>query len=171
MKKMGHPYVVKLIEIIDDPQNEKIYLIQEFMKGGDLQKRIDLSVKTPLIESTIRKYFRQLLSAVWYCHEVVNILHRDIKPENILIDSDDNIRLADFGVSRFFRGMDSDHVSDNAGSEAYFCPEAWCIHEGETYSGKAADLWACGITLYQMIFKKLPFLHRQRCCLHEIVCT
>lgn len=101
-----------------------MYLIQEFMKGGNLQKRIDKTDKIPLLEMDLRKYFRQLLSAVWYCHEVVNILHRDIKPENILIDSDDNIRLADFGISRSFRGMINDKLGDNAGSPAYFSPEA-----------------------------------------------
>ena len=121
---------------------------------------------------TVRKYFRQLLSAVWYCHEVVNILHRDIKPENILIDSDDNIRLADFGVSRSFRGEASDRIGDNAGSEAYHSPEACNVRQGQTYSGKAADLWACGVTLYQMIFKKLPFVHQGGItCLHESVCN
>ena len=109
------------------------------------------------------KYFRQLVSAVWYCHEVVNIFHRDIKPDNILIDMDDNIKLTDFGVSENGKTKKHKHKDEkiygNAGSYCYFCPEA-CKEDG--YSGKQADLWACGITLYQMVYAgKLPFTSKQ----------
>ena len=169
MKKMGHPYIIKLIEIIDDPDNKKLYLIQELIRNKDLQRKID-NKKVPMTEDQVRKYFMQLLQALWYCHEVVHILHRDIKPDNILVDSDDNIRLADFGVSKSFHGEPNDLLSDNAGSKCYYSPEACSIKADQTYSGKDTDLWACGVTLYQMIFSKLPFNSKTECCLYETIC-
>jgi len=72
----------------------------------------------------MRKIFRQLVLALEYCHEVVNILHRDIKPENILIDENDNIKLADFGVSLMLPSDGTDFTTTNAGSAIFFSPEA-----------------------------------------------
>lgn len=89
MKKLDHPHLVKLYEIIDDPQHNKLYLITEFISKGTLKQRVLNSKATWLSDSendTMRRMFRQLIEALEYCHEVVKILHRDIKPENILID-------------------------------------------------------------------------------------
>mmetsp|Transcript_10882 Transcript_10882/g.16517 ORF Transcript_10882/g.16517 Transcript_10882/m.16517 type:complete len:118 (+) Transcript_10882:9435-9788(+) len=116
----------------------------EFLHNGDLQKRIGQYEKKPMTESTLRKYFRQLLTAVWYCHEVVNIFHRDIKPDNILLDKEDNIKLSDFGVSESFGDRKDYILYSNAGSDAYFAPECTM----GSYDGKAADLWACAVTFY-----------------------
>lgn len=102
MKKMGHPYIMKLIEVVDDPNHHKQFLIQEYVPNGNLLSKIDGFSKQPYTEVQCRKWFRQLLSAVWYCHEVVNIFHRDIKPDNILLDEEENIKLSDFGVSDMF---------------------------------------------------------------------
>ena len=102
-KKMSHPYIVKLIEIIDDMENHhKLYLVLEYAPGGDLLRKIQNYNKKTLTEAQIRKYFRQLIYAIWYCHEIVNAVHRDIKPDNILLDENDNIKLSDFGVGDTF---------------------------------------------------------------------
>lgn len=68
-----------------------------------------------------RKYFRDLVSAVEYCHSV-SVLHRDIKPENILIDNDDSLQLADFGVSQLIENGD-DTLTSKMGTQFYMCPE------------------------------------------------
>lgn len=88
------------------------------------------------------------MAAIEYCHECANIVHRDIKPENILIDENDHLKLADFGVSMIMVNGD-DEVSTTAGSSLYFSPEA-C--RGKKYSGRINDIWACGINLYQMCY-------------------
>jgi calcium/calmodulin-dependent protein kinase kinase 2 len=106
-----------------------------------------------LTEERCRKYFRQLISAVEYCHECAQIIHRDIKPENILIDSNDDVKLSDFGVS-FMMENGSDQIETSAGSYYYFSPEA-CL--GATYKGRKSDIWACGVTLYFMTYKCYPF--------------
>ena len=164
MKKMNHPYVLRLVEIIDDPNHHKQYLIQEFVANGNLQQQIDKSGETPFTEAKVRTWFTQLLYAVWYCHEVAQIIHRDIKPENILLDTDFNIKLSDFGVSDI---NSTDEIEDNAGSACYFCPEE-C--NKTKYSGKAADMWSCAVTLYQLVFKALPFNAKNQFDLYKEIC-
>lgn len=70
MKKMSHPYVLKLVEIIDDPNHHKQYLIQEYVVNGDLLAKINKIDQSPYAESQVRTWFTQLLCAVWYCHEI-----------------------------------------------------------------------------------------------------
>lgn len=94
-----------------------------------------------------------MISTIEYCHENAKIIHRDIKPENILIDENDNIKLSDFGVS-FIMDNGTDDMQSSAGSYYYYSPEA-CI--GASYKGKKSDIWACGVTLYYMIYKQCPF--------------
>lgn len=94
-----------------------------------------------------------MISAVEYCHENAKIIHRDIKPENILIDEFDDVKLSDFGVS-FIMENGSDDIQNSAGSYYYTSPEA-CL--GSTYKGRKSDIWACGVTLYLMLYKQHPF--------------
>jgi len=115
--------------------------------------RINNFKKNGYTEDLCQRWFRQLISAVWYCHEVANIFHRDIKPDNILLDENDNIKLSDFGVSDI--NLKNCALFDNAGSDAYFCPES--VKKKTAYNGQSADLWACAVTLYQLVFGKLPF--------------
>ena len=126
------------------------------MANGTLQQRITNKGNKnneTLTEEKCRKYFRQLILAVEYCHENAQIIHRDIKPENILIDNNDNVKLSDFGVS-FMMENGSDSIETSAGSYYYFSPEA-CL--GSAYKGRKSDIWACGVTLYFMIYKCYPF--------------
>jgi len=81
------------------------------------------------------------------------VIHRDIKPENILIDDENRVKLADFGVS-FIMENGCDDISTTAGSNFYFSPEA-C--RGSKYKGRANDLWAAGVTLFCMVSGKFPF--------------
>lgn len=70
-----------------------------------------------------------------------------------MIDTEDNIKLTDFGVSNFYKNKKK-LLNDNAGTGYYFSPEEW---SGKQYSGADADLWACAVTLYHIVFGKLPF--------------
>ena len=81
------------------------------------------------------------------------MIHRDIKPENILIDQNDRIILADFGVS-YIMENGNDKINTTAGTNLYFCPE---ICKGYYYSGRSADIWACGVVLFFMATKRFPF--------------
>lgn len=120
------------------------------MMNGNLE---DMIQKQPLTEEECRLYFRDLISAVEYCHECAKIVHRDIKPENILIDDNNRIKLADFGVS-FIMENGKDDIKTAAGSSCFQSPEA-C--QGVNIKGKNIDIWACGVTLYRMMTRQYPF--------------
>ena len=151
MKKLDHPNVVKLFEIIDNPLESKVYLITEFVKNGTLSGLIR---KRNMTDEQMRLIFRQLIAAVEYCHKVPKIIHRDIKPDNILIDTDGNVKLGDFGVSFLIPEDGSELINSNAGSDKFYSPEA-CM--SKTYRGRLTDLWACGVTLYMMATGDFPF--------------
>lgn len=100
------------------------------------------------------RVFRQMLSAIGYCHSF-NICHRDLKPENILISRQGNIKIADFGMAALHQGPNY-HLKTSCGSPHYAAPEV--IRSG-SYKGDRADIWGMGIILYASLCGRLPFDH------------
>ena len=110
MKKLDHPNTVKLIEVIDDPDNDKLFLIMELVKKGALGSKtywkcegvvLDEDDPLPVIPvDRIRSYARDFLLGLDYIHNFARIVHRDIKPDNLLIDENDCLKIADFGVAQ-----------------------------------------------------------------------
>lgn len=94
-------------------------------------------------------------SADWRAVHAHKVVHRDIKPENMLLSSDGHVKIADFGVSHLFEG-ENDGVRDTQGSAAFMAPEM-CEGQAE-FSGKAADVWSAGVTLFVFVFGRLPFM-------------
>lgn len=152
LKKMKHPNVVRLYEVIDDPDNDKMFLVMEYVQNGPVLKLESMRAKVTFSEAKSRKYMIDILNGLEYLHSM-RVLHRDIKPENLLLDGNGNIKLSDFGVSHMFEG-DDDTLKVTAGTPAFLSPEA-CT--GENFSGRMADIWAVGITLYVFIFGYPPF--------------
>lgn len=152
LKKMKHPNVVRLYEVIDDPENEKLFLVMEYVQNGPVLKLENNRAKCTFSEQKSRKYINDILSGLEYLHSM-RVCHRDIKPENLLLDGSDNVKLSDFGVSTMYEGED-DTVKVTAGTPAFLAPEA-CT--GEKYSGRMADIWAVGVTLFIFTFGYLPF--------------
>ena len=123
----------------------------EYVKNGSLMSKLSKNKAMP--QNIIWKYFRDILAGIHYLHECVGVIHRDIKPENLLIDENDRVKISDFGVS-FILENGCDEIQSTAGSNYFFSPE---ICAGQTYKGKKSDIWALGVTLYFLIFRRYPF--------------
>ncbi|WCJ35656.1 CBL-interacting protein kinase 8 [Euphorbia peplus] len=148
MKMVRHPYVVRLHEVL--ASRTKIYIILEFITGGELFDKIVHHGR--LSESEARRYFQQLIDGVDYCHSK-GVYHRDLKPENLLLDSLGNLKISDFGLS----ASPEEGVSllrTTCGTPNYVAPEV-LSHKG--YDGAVADVWSCGVILYVLMAGYLPF--------------
>lgn len=129
--------------------NECFYLVFNYIAGEQLLKKIVKNKKLP--ESTAKKYFIQILSALNYCH-THNIVHRDIKIENILINKEDNAILIDFGLANFYEK--EGFLGTFCGSLYFAAPE---LLSGNLYRGPEVDIWSLGVVLYVMVCGRVPF--------------
>ncbi|MCJ1403782.1 hypothetical protein MMC11_007005 [Xylographa trunciseda] len=147
MKLIEHPNIISLYDVWEN--RGEIYLIMEFVEGGELYGHIDKHRRLTEYESV--RIFRQMLSGLAYCHGL-NIYHRDLKPENILLDKDENVKLVDFGMAAL--QPQGKWLKTSCGSPHYASPEiAW----GHKYRGAPADVWSSGVVLYAMLCGQLPF--------------
>lgn len=148
MKIVRHPYIVRLHEVL--ASRTKIYIILEFVTGGELFDRI--VDRGRLSESETRRYFQQLIEAVAHCH-MKGVYHRDLKPENLLLDSFGKLKVSDFGLSALpQQGVGLLHTT--CGTPNYVAPE---VLSNQGYDGAAADVWSCGVILYVLMAGYLPF--------------
>lgn len=148
MKIVRHPYIVRLHEVL--ASQTKIYIILEFVPGGELFDKIVHRGK--LSERESRRYFQQLIDAVSHCHSK-GVYHRDLKPENLLLDVHGNLKVSDFGLSALLHeGVDL--LKTTCGTPNYAAPE---VLNGGQYDGAAADVWSCGVILYVLMAGHLPF--------------
>ena len=155
MKKLNHPNLVSLIEVLDDPEEDSLYMVMEMCKNGVVMK-IGLGERAdPYDEEQCRYWFRDMILGTEYLH-AQGIIHRDIKPDNCLITEDGVLKIVDFGVSEMFEKDSEMNTAKSAGSPAFMPPELCVAKHGEV-SGRAADIWSLGVTLYCMRYGRLPF--------------
>ncbi|WOL19310.1 serine/threonine-protein kinase GRIK2 isoform X1 [Canna indica] len=151
MKMLGHPNIVNLVEVIDDPDTDNFYMVLEYVEGKWMFE--GCGAASGLDESTTRRYLRDIVAGLMYLHSH-NVVHGDIKPDNLLVTRSNNIKIADFSVSQVFED-DNDVLRRSPGTPVFTAPEC-CLDL--SYHGKAADTWAVGVTLYCMVFGQYPFL-------------
>ena len=147
-KQLRHKNIVQFFDVA--LQGSKVFMVMELVPGGDLFDLV--KSRGRLTEGEARKYFRDLVSALEYCHCNL-VIHRDLKLENILLSKDGRqVKLADFGLSNLITpGLP---LQTSCGSYQYTAPEVIC---GESYIGPASDVWSLGICLYAMVTGSLPF--------------
>lgn len=146
--KLNHPSILKLYDHYEDDNN--IYLVLEYCQNGQLYDL--LQKKNRLSDKEAAKYVGQIVSAIDYLHSLKHpVIHRDIKPENILLDKDDNVKLADFGWANYQYGDNLRYSI--SGTPLYMSPEM-IKKTGHTTTH---DIWNLGILIYELLSGELPF--------------
>ena len=154
LRKLNHKNIAKLIEVIST--EKQILIVQELIEGISLREYYNNEIRNQKgisihKESIFKKIFYQIFSAMDYIHKK-NIAHRDIKLENILLKSNYEIKIIDFGfgmlnpekkLQKFF-----------CGTPNYMPPE---IAEKKPYVGQLADMWSLGVLVYKIFCADFPF--------------
>uniref|UniRef100_A0A8D0B2P5 non-specific serine/threonine protein kinase n=1 Tax=Sander lucioperca TaxID=283035 RepID=A0A8D0B2P5_SANLU len=150
--EVNHPFIVKLHYAF---QTEgKLYLILDFLRGGDLFTR--LSKEVMFTEEDVKFYLAELALALDHLHSL-GIIYRDLKPENILLDEEGHIKLTDFGLSK--ESIDHENKAYSfCGTVEYMAPEV-VNRRGHTHS---ADWWSYGVLMFEMLTGTLPFQGKDR---------
>ena len=143
---VSHPFIAQLFEIIE---NEHYYfVVMEFVQNGTLLTYIN--ERCQLKEQEAANIFAQMILVLKYLQDDCNVCHRDIKAENILMDTNYNICVIDFGLSNI---SPENLMNTQCGSPAYASPEM-ILGQQYTFS---SDIWSCGCVLFAMVCGKLPF--------------
>ena len=122
----------------------------EVCGGGDLLTFVRRRRK--LKEDNAKFIFRQIIQGIQYVH-TKGVLHRDIKLDNILLTSEGDVKICDFGVSKIIASK-SQLQTEQCGTPAYIAPE---VFKGKGYFGFKSDIWSAGVVLYAMLFGTVPF--------------
>ncbi len=146
---LDHPGVMK---VFSDENRSRVYMVMEWVDGRLLRKILDEQHKLPP-ERAVHLALR-ILNALEYIHSR-GVAHRDLKPENVMVDSDDNIKLIDFGIAANAksRRLTFAKLSQTMGTPDYISPEQVKGKRGDARS----DLYAMGVILYEMLTGKVPF--------------
>ncbi|CAE6446506.1 unnamed protein product [Rhizoctonia solani] len=164
LRLLRHPHIIKLqvpgrshmstltltyvrsYEIITTPTD--IVMVIEYAEGELFNFIVE---NGRMSEAAARQFFQQMMCAIDYSHRL-KVVHRDLKPENVLLDGQNNVKIADFGLSNVM--TDGDFLKTSCGSPNYAAPE---VIGGKLYAGPEIDVWSCGVILYVMLCGRLPF--------------
>ena len=147
LTQINFPFIVEVKFAFQT--DSKLFLVQEFIQGGDLFFHIHSGQKFSTQKTKF--YLVEIILAIDFLHKN-NMIYRDLKPENILIDSKGHIKLTDFGLSKIVTNIEEKSFTI-CGTLQYIAPE---IISGEGYN-ESVDWWSLGIIMYEMLTGKLPF--------------
>jgi serine/threonine protein kinase len=142
---LEHEFVVRMVDFLLEA--DVLYMVLELCTNGNLYRYMN---RRRLRLYDIKKIFRQTCLAIQYLHDM-NIVMRDLKPENIILDSQNNIKMCDFGWAA--KEEDTEYCKIKAGTYAYMSPESL----QEKLQNKSSDIWSLGVFLYELYYNKEPF--------------
>ncbi|KAJ3043667.1 Chk1 protein kinase [Rhizophlyctis rosea] len=144
-----HENIIKLMGAIDDDFH--IYIVMEYAAAGELFDRIEPDVGVE--EDLAHMYFQQLMNGVEFLHGR-GIAHRDLKPENLLLDSNGNLKISDFGLATVY-AIDGKRrvLKTPCGTPPYVAPEIHSMH----YFGDIVDIWSAGVILFALCAGNTPW--------------
>jgi serine/threonine protein kinase len=149
-RTLNHPGIVELFDLIEDRRSARMYLVMEYLSGGDLKSKI---LREGFItENRLRRLAAEILAALDKAHGN-GVIHRDLKPQNILFDDGDHIRISDFGLARCGPLLGGAASTYAAGTPEYASPEM----ASGLYVDSRSDLYSVGIILYEAATGRLPF--------------
>ena len=171
LRELKHPNITRYYDRVIDKEQAKLYIVMEYCGGGDLAALIrkqrnlmkeakaakggEVPASIYIPEEMGWKLLAQLTLALLECHnrkEGNKILHRDLKPGNVFLDSENNVKLGDFGLSRIM-GDQSVFAQTHVGTPYYMSPEQ--IQE-QKYNEKS-DIWSAGCVIYETLSLRAPF--------------
>jgi len=179
LKMMAHPNVVKLHSVMNDPEDDNLYLVIDYCErkqvmdwnSDKLEYESTIFAKGTLggIEpGAVAHVAMQAAKGIEYIHKM-GVVHRDIKPDNLLVTKDWVVKVADFGVSKKIdQKTDGGLLKDTAGTYPFMSPQ---IANGDSYEGKMADVWALGITVFALTFATVPYYNTAHAQLFELIKT
>lgn len=177
--RVNHKNVVKIFRLYESEEEDKMYVWMQYADMGQIadsveEKPGDFTINTRMVECVAQKVgndrekivafiFKGVAEGVNYLHNVLKMANRDIKPENILFATnkhgtnnthEDRAQIADFTTVVQCQSEEYE-VSGEAGTMAFMAPE--CFNKGKPYRPKPTDIWAIGVSIYVLMFDKLPF--------------
>jgi serine/threonine protein kinase len=175
MRQCRHRNVVALHEVIDDPSDDRMFLVMQYVDQGAIATvRPDGTCSATVDVVQLTRYARQLCAGLQYLHGH-GVVHRDIKPDNVLRSKDDTVYLSDFGVAELFDIAASDNsphrkssrssddclsssaIHGTRGTIAFMAPELFSATETQGTPGEAVDVWALGVTFFALLHGRIPF--------------
>jgi cyclin-dependent kinase 7 len=150
LQELSHPNVIALHDVFSS-KDQNLNLVLEFLPRGDLEMLIK-DQETHYGVADVKAWMGMLARGVWFCHENF-VLHRDIKPNNLLIASDGEVKLADFGLARSFADPYL-NMTHQVITRWYRPPEL--LYGARQYSG-AVDVWSMGMVFAELLLR-VPFV-------------
>lgn len=149
MKKLDHPTLPRIVDIIDNNQN--VYVIMDYIEGESLNKVLDAYGAQP--QEAVIEWAKQLSDVLDYLHtQNPPVIYRDMKPANVMLKPDGTVRLIDFGIAREYKeGKDGD--TESIGTRGYAAPEQF---GGKGQTDARTDIYSLGVTLYHLVTGKNP---------------
>ncbi|MFC2146241.1 serine/threonine protein kinase, partial [Acidobacteriota bacterium] len=153
-----HPNVVKVLSL--ETQDSQYFIVMEYITGESLEKKIAQAEDRRMAEGDVVRIMKKAAEGIIEAH-ARNVIHRDLKPRNIMEADDGQVKILDFGIShRLSRSMTELTGKDISGTWPYMAPEQLSNRFGR--ENQQVDIWAFGVTMYQLLSGEVPFRHRDQ---------